>query len=219
MLMLKDRLTGLLPAKMREKIDPYMEALSIFTEVRDPRVLSALGPAGVRGLLLQRGKQGVPTKMPAHHSAHFDWTYPSDHPEMADLYRRAEDLGLGVAVVWTGFLDRTAKAAALADADVFVVPSQSESFGLSAVEALAAGIPTVISEGGAIADEVAANGAGIVVPLDAASMGDAIDRLLNDAGLASALSFRAAALVRSRYRPEAVTAELMKLYAEIGGRS
>jgi hypothetical protein len=90
MVMLKDRLTGLLPAKMREKIDPYMEALSIFTEVRDPRVLGALGPAGVRGLLLQRGKQGVPTKMPAHHAAHFDWSYPSDHPEMAELYRRAK---------------------------------------------------------------------------------------------------------------------------------
>ncbi len=88
--MLKDRLVGLLPAKMREKLDPYMEALSILSEVRDPRVLGALGPAGVRGLVLQRGKQGVPTKMPAHHSAHFDWTYPSDHPEMAELYRRAK---------------------------------------------------------------------------------------------------------------------------------
>jgi hypothetical protein len=88
--MLKDKLVGLLPAKMREKLDPYMEALSMLGEIRDPRVLAALGPAGVRGLVLQRGKQGVPTKMPAHHSAHFDWTYPSDHPEMADLYRRAK---------------------------------------------------------------------------------------------------------------------------------
>ena len=88
--MFKERLVSALPAKLRERLDPYLEALSIFTEVRDPRVLGALGPAGVRGLVLQRGKQGVPTKMPAHHSAHFDWTYPSDHPEMAELYRRAK---------------------------------------------------------------------------------------------------------------------------------
>jgi hypothetical protein len=88
--MFKERLVSALPAKLRERLDPYVEALSIFTEVRDPRVLGALGPAGVRGLVLQRGKQGVPTKMPAHHAAHFDWTYPSDHPEMAELYRRAK---------------------------------------------------------------------------------------------------------------------------------
>jgi hypothetical protein len=88
--MIKQALFGALPSSMREKLDPYVEALSIFTEVRDPRVLGALGPSGVRGLLLQRGKQGVPTKMPAHHSAHFDWSYPSDHPEMAELYRRAK---------------------------------------------------------------------------------------------------------------------------------
>ena len=31
------------------------------------------------------------TQMPAHHSAHFDWTYPHDQPEMADLYRRAKE--------------------------------------------------------------------------------------------------------------------------------
>jgi len=85
------RFTFLLPARMRSQIDAYFEALDVFTHVRDPRVLKALGPSGVRGLLLQRGKQGVPTQMPATHSAHFDWTYPSDQPEMADLYRRAKE--------------------------------------------------------------------------------------------------------------------------------
>jgi hypothetical protein len=84
------RLVSLLPAKMRSPIEAYFEALEIFAEIRDPRVLRALGPAGVRGLLLKRGKQGTPTKMPAHHDAHFDWTYPADQPEMAELYRRAK---------------------------------------------------------------------------------------------------------------------------------
>ena len=54
----------------------------------EPDLLRALGPAGVRGLLLKRGKQGTPTEMPAKHSAYFDWTYPSDQPEMAE--REAE---------------------------------------------------------------------------------------------------------------------------------
>ena len=91
--MLRERLANILPVlpvRVRNQVDSFTEALSVFTQVKDPRVLAALGPAGVRGLVLQRGKQGVPTKMPAHHAAHFDWTYPNDHPEMAELYTRAK---------------------------------------------------------------------------------------------------------------------------------
>ncbi|NVB36281.1 ferritin-like domain-containing protein [Pseudenhygromyxa sp. WMMC2535] len=75
---------------MRAQVDSYFEALSVFMEIRDPKVLRALGPSGVRGMLLQRGKQGEPTRIPVRYAAHFDWTYPADQPEMAELYRRAK---------------------------------------------------------------------------------------------------------------------------------
>ncbi|MEZ4392686.1 MAG: ferritin-like domain-containing protein [Polyangiales bacterium] len=84
------RLTNLLPLRMRERIDPLLEALEVFTEVRDPRVLASLGPSGVRGLLLHRGKQGAPTTTASRHATHFDWTYPDDHAGMRDLYERAK---------------------------------------------------------------------------------------------------------------------------------
>jgi hypothetical protein len=74
----------------RDRIDPWLEVIDLVRELRDPRVLRSLGPAGLRGLILQRGKQGVPTQMPARHDAHFDWSYPADHPKMAQLYRRAK---------------------------------------------------------------------------------------------------------------------------------
>ncbi|MFW6086243.1 MAG: ferritin-like domain-containing protein [Myxococcota bacterium] len=85
-----ERLSQILPEKVRNRLDPYFEAVSLLAEMRDPKVMASLGPAGVRGLLFKRGKQGVPTKMPASHAAHFDWTYPADHPEMRELYRRAK---------------------------------------------------------------------------------------------------------------------------------
>lgn len=135
-----------------------------------------------------------------------------------DLCARAHNLGIGGEVVWTGFLDRATKAAALADADVFVVPSQSESFGLAAVEAFAAGVPTVITENVGIADEVALGGAGLVVRSDASVVAGAVERILNDAQLASCLSVRARYLVESRYQSDAVAAQLIKLYEEIGCR-
>jgi hypothetical protein len=85
-----NKLVDLLPHAMRYQVESWIDAIAVFREIRDPKVLAALGPAGVRGLVLQRGKQGVPTKMPASHQAHFDWSYPSDQPEMAELYRRAK---------------------------------------------------------------------------------------------------------------------------------
>ena len=84
------KVTQHLPPKVANQLDSYTEALEIMSHIRDPKVLKALGPSSIRGLLLKRGKQGVPTQMPANHSAHFDWTYPHDHPEMAALYKRAK---------------------------------------------------------------------------------------------------------------------------------
>lgn len=83
-------LTRFLPMKMQSQIDAYFEALEVMTSVKDPKVLGALGPSGIRGLVLRRGRQGRPTDVQATHKAHFDWTYPSDQPEMAELYRRAK---------------------------------------------------------------------------------------------------------------------------------
>jgi hypothetical protein len=85
-----DKLAHMLPPRVRNALDAQTEALGVLTEIRDPRVLASLAPSGVRGLLLHRGKQGVPTRIRASHYAHFDWTYPTDFPEMRMLYDRAK---------------------------------------------------------------------------------------------------------------------------------
>ncbi len=85
-----DRLAGILPVPVRNALDQQIETLDVLREIHDPRVLASLAPSGVRGLVLHRGKQGVPTKMKASHDAYFDWTYPNDQPEMSVLYERAK---------------------------------------------------------------------------------------------------------------------------------
>src|SRR5688572_6650386 len=85
------KLTTFLPKHMRNRVEAWFEAFEVFREMHDPRVLSALGPSTVKGLIFQRGKQGVPTKTRATHSAHFDWTYPSDQPKMRALYKKAKE--------------------------------------------------------------------------------------------------------------------------------
>lgn len=85
-----DRLLTLLPEHAQNRASAFVEAGEIVTEVHNPSVLVSLLPSAARGFLLQRGKQGVPTLMPASHKAHFDWNYSSDQQEMRDLYRRAK---------------------------------------------------------------------------------------------------------------------------------
>lgn len=85
-----NRVWNALPGKVQNQLESYVDAASTLLEVRDPRVLSSIAPSAIRGSILRRGKQGVPTLMQATHSAYFDWSYPADHPEMAELYRRAK---------------------------------------------------------------------------------------------------------------------------------
>lgn len=89
-MLFKDTLTSKLSPRVKSQLDEYSEAIEVFSHIRDPKVLRALGPSGIRGLVLKRGKQGVPTRIQATHKAHFDWSYPHDNQEMADLYRRAK---------------------------------------------------------------------------------------------------------------------------------
>ncbi|MCA9604853.1 MAG: hypothetical protein KC619_04640, partial [Myxococcales bacterium] len=88
--MISERVIHLLPPRVRSQVEEYADALSTLFEVRDPRVLTSIGPSAIRGTLLKRGKQGVPTTMPASHRAYFDWSYPHDFPEMKELYDRAK---------------------------------------------------------------------------------------------------------------------------------
>ena len=60
---------------------------------------------------------------------------------------RAEAAKLGVAVHWAGFLNQSQLGQAYASADCLVLPSASESWGLVVNEAMATGLPAVLSEG------------------------------------------------------------------------
>ena len=67
-----NRVWNVLPGKVQNQLESYVDAASTLLEVRDPRVLSSIAPSAIRGSILRRGKQGVPTLMHATHSAYFD---------------------------------------------------------------------------------------------------------------------------------------------------
>jgi hypothetical protein len=84
------RMLEKLPLPVRNSLDRYGEWLGLAREVETVAVAKSLAPSSLRGLILRRGKQGVPTEFQAAHRASIDWSCPSDQPEMAELYARAK---------------------------------------------------------------------------------------------------------------------------------
>lgn len=81
---------------------------------------------------------------------------------------------------FTGMLVGEDKLAALADSDLFVLPSFTENFGIAVIEALACGLPVLISDKVNIWREIDAAGAGKVEPVDADRFGRQILAMLGD---------------------------------------
>jgi glycosyltransferase involved in cell wall biosynthesis len=79
-----------------------------------------------------------------------------------ELSHRAGRLGLAQRITWTGMLSGATKWGALRSAEVFVLPSHQENFGIAVAEALAAGTPALISNKVNIWREIQADHAGIV---------------------------------------------------------
>jgi glycosyltransferase involved in cell wall biosynthesis len=80
----------------------------------------------------------------------------------AQLQLRASVLGLADRITWTGMLSGDLKWGAFLAAELFCLPSHQENFGMVVAEALACGVPVLISDQVNISDEVAEAGAGIV---------------------------------------------------------
>jgi glycosyltransferase involved in cell wall biosynthesis len=97
---------------------------------------------------------------------HPDWHLVIAGPDqvgwLAKLNIRAAQLGLAPRITWTGMLSGAMKWGALRAAEVFVLPSHQENFGIAVVEALASGAPVLISNQVNIWREIEADGAGMV---------------------------------------------------------
>jgi glycosyltransferase involved in cell wall biosynthesis len=110
---------------------------------------------------------------------------------------RTRALHLDSSVQWRGYVDESTRRDLFARAHMLVLPSIDEGFGLPVLEAMACGVPVVVSSGGSL-PEVAGDAAQPVPPEDVAGFRDAMDALLHPdvaavaarRGLVRAESFR-----------------------------
>jgi len=134
-----------------------------------------------------------------------------DGPDEAQLRGEIRRLGLEDVVTLPG--KRRDVGHLLAAADVFVFPSIAEGFGIAAVEAMAAGVPAIVSRAGGLAEIVEDGVTGLVVPTaDPVAIADAVIRVHGDAALRELLVERARASALARFTAEAGVARLQAFY-------
>jgi glycosyltransferase involved in cell wall biosynthesis len=131
------------------------------------------------------------------------------------LRREAARLGVESELVWGGFVRGRDKLALLAEADLFVLPSYSENFGIAVVEAMACSLPVVVSDQVAIHREVGRAGAGVVVPCQVEDLAGALTRLAASADARREMGARARALARGCFSLDRMTTRLVEMYEEI----
>jgi len=100
----------------------------------------------------------------------------------AQLEKCGSEVGVAARVLFTGPLYDEEKKAVLADADVFALPSRYENFANAAAEAMACGIPVVVTEHCGISSLVDGK-AGLVIAPEKEALAAAIRRLIDDNSL------------------------------------
>jgi glycosyltransferase involved in cell wall biosynthesis len=107
-------------------------------------------------------------------------------------------------------------ATAMNAADVFVMPSLGETFGMMAIEAMACGTPVVVFEGTSLPEVVDAPRSGVAVPqADAPALAEAIARLMTDSDLRRTVTERGLALVARDYTEATYVSRHMSLYERL----
>lgn len=123
--------------------------------------------------------------------------------------------GVASQVLWPGFLEGEAKAEALRDADLFVLPSYSENFGVAVVEAMRNGLPVVVSDQVGLHREITAHRAGLVTPCETTALAAALCDLATRENLRHDLGAAGRRLAEGDLSLEVVCSKLIELYNSV----
>lgn len=129
------------------------------------------------------------------------------------LEAMAAEGGVVDRIVWTGMLKDATKWGAYAAAEAFVLPSHQENFGIVVAEALACGVPTLISDKVNIWREIQEDGAGLVAPDDQGGTDALLERWLAlDVLARAAMGEAALACFRRRFEIRRAAEVLIDVY-------
>jgi glycosyltransferase involved in cell wall biosynthesis len=132
--------------------------------------------------------------------------------------RWVRERGLDAAVHFVGSLHGAEVLQAYVDSDVFALPSYTENFGMTVIEALACSVPVVISDQVNIHAEVSGAGAGLVTRCDADEVAQALEALLVDVDRRRAMGEAGRQLVKVRFTWPMIVYALTVEYEQVIAR-
>lgn len=136
-----------------------------------------------------------------------------DYGYLNKLKSLVNSLGIEKSVIFTGRLTSRRLVDVYSSADVFVLPSELEAFGIVVIEAMAAGVPVIVSNCGGMKDIVKDETNGLIFDVgDARQLADKIRLLISDKELRIRLAENGRETVRERYTIEKVVDILERLY-------
>ena len=132
-----------------------------------------------------------------------------------DLERLAAKIGVAERIRFVGMVQGDSKWRLFRDAELFVLPSLSENFGISVLEAMSMGCPVVVTPEVGLAEAIAKFDAGLVVEGDVVSLGREIGLLLRDSDRRRRMGANGRRLAASRYSWNRVAGQMFDKYESI----
>ena len=160
-------------------------------------------------ILLPAFAQGAPS------DARLVLVGPGDEGYVESLRAEAERLGIADRVVFTGMIRGGDRFGPVVDADLFVLPSYQENFGVAVVEALACGTPALISDQVNIFSDVVEAGVGRAEPCDVEATTRALDEMLRDRGALREMGARGRAWARETYAWTSIVERVDAMYERV----
>ena len=175
--------------------------------------MSRIDPKKGLDLLLPALEQLLATEL------NFHFVLAGANPQDADYENKIKHTiatsPLATKTTITGFVQGELKLALLQDADLFVLPSYYENFGIAVAEAMAMGLPVVISDRVHIWQDIQSAQAGWVTPCEIEKLTETLKIALASSTERKQRGENARQLTQAKYSWQAIAKEVVKAYREI----
>lgn len=139
---------------------------------------------------------------------------PDERGTLHSLKKLASALGIQNRVYFTSDLQKQDVTAALNDAEVFVLPSLHENFGVAVIEAMASGTPVIVSKSVGLASVVKDSGAGIVIEPTRGALGSSLRYILSNPTVAAKMGTHGRQKALESFSWDHIIPSLVDVYAK-----
>jgi glycosyltransferase involved in cell wall biosynthesis len=153
--------------------------------------------------------------VPIHKNIHLVIAGPDNDGFKAEVYGWLKNEKLLERVTFTGMLQGEDKLALLKDAEMFILPSYSENFGIAVIEAMVCGLPVIISNKVNLWQEVEKAQAGLIAPCEAKQFAEKMMELLDNLEKSNRMGKNGKALVEEKFQWHQIGLNLEKVYQKI----